>query len=136
MLLEFFPDECEEDACYCIDRILQAGYHPVLAHAERCDFVNEQSVKRLRAAGVTVQINIYSVFEEPSDTIRSRANMLLRNRLVDFTGSDAHRMDHRPPACLKGIDYLYRTCDRDYVDLILTGNAGRLLCRNHHSLPN
>ena len=136
MLLEFFPDEYEEDACYCIDRILQAGYHPVLAHAERCDFVNEQSVKRLRAAGVTVQINVYSVFEEHSDTIRSRANMLLRNRLVDFTGSDAHRMDHRPPACLKGIDYLYRTCDRDYVDLILTGNAGRLLCRNHHSVPN
>lgn len=62
--------------------------------------------------------------------------MLLRNRLVDFTGSDAHRMDHRPPACLKGIDYLYRTYDRDYVDLILTGNAGRLLCRNHHSVPN
>ena len=136
MLLEFFPDECEEDACYCIDRILQAGYHPVLAHAERCDFVNEQSVKILRAAGVTVQINVYSVFEEHSAPIRSRAHMLLRNRLVDFTGSDAHRIDHRPPSCVKGIDYLYRTCDRDYVDRILTGNAGRLLCRNHHSVPN
>ena len=66
---------------------------------------------------------MYSVSQEPSDRIRERANMLLRNRLVDFTGSDAHRMDHRRPSVADGISYLYENYDREYVDLILSGNA-------------
>ena len=43
MLLEFFPDEYEEDACYCIDRILQGPSAPK-------DF--EEFLKKLREAGI------------------------------------------------------------------------------------
>ena len=123
VLSEFSPWEAEEDAVYCLRRLQEAGYYPVMAHAERCDFVNERSARRLREMGILMQINIYSVREERSDRIRERANMLLSSRYVDFTGSDAHRMNHRSPSVSVGIKYLYENYDRDYVDLILSGNA-------------
>ena len=123
VLSEFDPWEEEEDAVFCLRKLQEAGYIPVVAHAERCSFVNESSARRLQEMNVLMQINVYSVKEETSDKIRERANMLLRNRFVDFTGSDAHRLNHRPPSVSSGIKYLYETYDRDYVDLILSGNA-------------
>ena len=123
VLAEFSTREEEEDAVYCLRRLQEAGYFPVLAHVERCSFVNECSARSLKEMNILIQINIYSVSQEPSDRIRERANMLLRNRLVDFTGSDAHRMDHRRPSVADGISYLYENYDREYVDLILSGNA-------------
>lgn len=128
VLAEFSPWEEEEDAVYCLRKLQEAGYIPVLAHAERCDFVNSRSARRLRKMNILMQINIYSVREEKSDEIRERADMLLRNRFVDFTGSDAHRMNHRSPSVSVGIKYLYEHYDRGYVDLILSGNAaGKIL---------
>ena len=53
-----------------------------------------------------------------------------------FSSAPKYREKERNEQTQDGIDYLYRTYDRDYVDRILTGNAGRLLCRNHHSVPN
>ena len=123
VLSEFSTIEDEEDAVYCLQMLQEAGYFPVLAHAERCGFVNERSALRLREMNVLFQINLYSVRQERSDTIRERANLLLRSRFVDVTGTDAHRMDHRPPVFGEGIKYLYENYDRDYIDLILSGNA-------------
>lgn len=123
VLSEFSPWEEEEDAIYCLRKFQEAGYYPVLAHAERCDFVNWYSARRLREMNILMQINIYSIREEMSPQIRERAKMLLRNRFVDFTGSDAHRMNHRPPSVRIGIKYLYENYDRDYIDRILSDNA-------------
>jgi hypothetical protein len=52
---------------------------------------------------------------------------LLDNKIVDFVGSDAHRIDHRPPAVAKGIEYLYANYDEEYVDNILYNNAMDLI---------
>ena len=123
VLSEFSPWEEEEDAIYCLRTLQEAGYYPVLAHAERCNFVNWYSIRRLREMNILMQINIYSIREEMSPQIRERAKMLLRNRFVDFTGSDAHRMNHRPPSVSTGIKYLYENYHRDYIDRILSGNA-------------
>lgn len=123
VLSEFSPWEEEEDAVYCLRMLQEEGYCPILAHAERCDFVNWYSARRLKEMNILIQINIYSIREEMSPQIRERAKMLLRNHFVDFTGSDAHRMDHRAPSVSTGSKYLYEKFDRDYVDLILSGNA-------------
>ena len=45
------------------------------------------------------------------------------HKLVDFVGSDAHRLDHRPPAVERGIRYLYEHYEEAYVDDILYNNA-------------
>ena len=61
------------------------------------------------------------------DIIKERARELLRREIVDFMGSDAHRIDHRPPAVEKGIAYLYEHYAKGYVDRILEWNARELL---------
>ena len=127
VLAEFSPWEEEEDAVYCLQKLQEAGHYPILAHAERCDFVNWYSARRLREMNILMQINIYSIREEMSPQIRERAKMLLRNRFVDFTGSDAHRMNHRPPSVSTGIKYLYENYDRGYIDRILGGNATEMI---------
>lgn len=70
------------------------GVYTYCCLAERFDFVNERSACRLREMDIIMQINVYSVKEEKSVIIRGRVNMLLRNQFVDFTESDAHRMNH------------------------------------------
>ena len=127
VLTEFSPRTKEKDAFYCIERLLEEGYIPLIAHAERYHFINLHTAKAIRELGGVIQINIYSVFKEREDEIRERANLMLRSQLVDFTGSDAHRLDHRPPSVKEGIKYLYQTYDTDYVNRILYENAQRLL---------
>ena len=62
-----------------------------------------------------------------SPQIRERAKMLLRNHFVDFTGSDAHRMDHRAPSVSTGSKYLYENYDRGYIYRILGDNATEMI---------
>lgn len=129
VLVEFFPNISVRDAVHCLTRFQEAGFMPIIAHAERYRFIDAGTAEALRAAGILIQMNVYSALDETKDTIRERADMLLRNHLVDMTGSDAHRMDHRPPVYENGINYLYRVLDRDYVDRILCGNARERLVR-------
>lgn len=122
VLAEFSTGVSEEDAVYCLTRLQEGGYRPILAHAERCAFIDEHAAEHLRERGILFQINVYSVKEESDRNIRNRANMLLRKGLADFAGSDAHRMIHRPPAYTEGIKHMYSEYDRDYIDKVLIHN--------------
>ncbi len=122
VLAEFSTRVSEENAVFCLTRLQEGGYRPILAHAERCAFIDEHAAESLRERGIFFQINVYSVKEEKDAAIRNRANMLLRKGLADFAGSDAHRMIHRPPAYTEGIKHMYREYDHDYIDKVLIHN--------------
>ena len=108
VLAEFFPNAAKKAIYYCLRRLQEAGFIPVLAHAERYH-------------------KVYSVKQENYDRIKKRARKYLEHRLVDFVGSDAHGMMHRPPSYTPGIEYLYSNYERAYVDMILQDNAATLL---------
>lgn len=127
VLAEFFPNASKKAIFYCLHRLQEAGYIPVMAHAERYHNFDLESALTLHAEGVLIQMNVYSVEEESYDRIKNRVRRLLDHKLVDFAGSDAHGMHHRPPAYTAGVNYLYRQYDREYVDKILQYNAAELL---------
>lgn len=127
VLVEFFPNAAQKAIIYCLHRLLEADYIPVLAHAERYHNLDLDSATKLHQEGVLIQTNVYSVEEEDYDRIKKRARRLLEYHLVDFAGSDAHGLTHRPPSYKAGINYMYRTYDRAYVDQILQENASTLL---------
>ena len=52
---------------------------------------------------------------------------MLREKLVDFIGTDTHRMDHRPPKIAKGMKALLKTVDTEYAMDIACRNAENLL---------
>ena len=65
--------------------------------------------------------------EEKNESTKELARMLLKNKLVTFVGSDAHRTTHRPPNIKSGVDYIYQNCDGQYADDICFRNAERYL---------
>ncbi len=78
---------------YVINRLLENGYIPVLAHPERYRYLhkNIEKYKRLKALGVLFQVNAKSLYDH-SRVEYKIALKLIELGLVDFIGSDAHRM--------------------------------------------
>jgi len=75
---------------------LQAnGYKPVLAHFER--YVYYDSVKPAEAfknKGALIQLNLNSLTGHYGPQIKKQAERLIDAQLVDFGGSDCHRIAH------------------------------------------
>lgn len=140
ILLEFDPDVEAIEILRCIKQLMELPefghkeYKPIVAHIERyhCFQKNPAQIKTLRAWNIPLQINAYSLVEEKSDATRNLARMLLKDKLVTFIGSDAHRTSHRPPKVKSGIDFIYENCAGEYADAICFRNAEKFLLETEH----
>ena len=76
--------------------IIEKGYTPVLAHPERYTyFYNDPSIyKKLCGQGCELQVNILSLGSYYGENIQKMAEWLLKNNLITFLGSDAHKIQH------------------------------------------
>lgn len=72
------------------------GYKPVLAHPERYPFyhLKLEEYQALKQAGCLFQINILSITGHYGLDVQQSALLLLKQGMVDFLGTDAHRMRH------------------------------------------
>lgn len=131
VLTEFQTGVLPADAVRMTGRLLEEGWIPVVAHVERYPALFDgHTVRELTERGCLMQINAYSLEGESNEGITGAARGLLHEGLVTFLGSDAHRMDHRPPDVRTGLDYVYAACDRAYANAVAFGNAQKLLlCR-------
>lgn len=129
VLAEFAAFIEPEEALECVKGLLDAGWRPVLAHVERYDNLLKEAgwIEKLQNAGCLFQMNVYSVYDEEDEGIKSNALSLMKEKRIAFLGSDAHRTIFRPPSVKYGLQYLYDHYDRKYVDQISFENAGRLL---------
>lgn len=73
-----------------------AGYKPVLAHPERYNFYhkNFDEYKKLKNQGCLFQINLLSTVGYYGSAVQEAAFQLLKNNMVDFSGSDVHHKKH------------------------------------------
>ena len=73
-----------------------AGYRPVLAHPERYIYMHEDFSKyeRLKEKGVLLQVNVPSFGGYYSKSIQQVAKKLSEAGMIDFLGSDAHKVSH------------------------------------------
>ncbi len=72
------------------------GYKPVLAHPERYTYMFNDFSKYedLYNTGVLFQINTNSLTGYYSKSSKKIAEMLIDNNMVDFLGSDCHKLKH------------------------------------------
>ncbi len=73
------------------------GYVPVLAHPERYLYYstsNRERYRQLHDTGLLFQINLLSLAGAYSKTEKQTAEWLLEQGMVDFIGTDLHRMGH------------------------------------------
>lgn len=73
-----------------------AGYQPVLAHPERYLFYhnNFEEYKKIKKAGCLFQLNLLSAVGYYGTNVGKTAEKLLKNGMIDFTGSDLHHENH------------------------------------------
>lgn len=130
VLVEFTTwDISSSEVFFCLNQLLQNDWIPVLAHAERyvSTFASLSFIEEIRRMGCLCQMNLISVCEEKEEDILTFARELIQNEYVDFIGSDAHNMYHRPPQYKKGLSYLRENCSEEYLDKLLYKNAKKYL---------
>jgi protein-tyrosine phosphatase len=126
VLTELYPDAKPSEALFIIDTLKKSGYKPIIAHMERNYNITGIMVGTLVQSGALIQINLNSLVETDTET-RERARQLLARQYVHFVGSDAHRIDYRPPNLTSGVNYVLTNTDAEYATKILSGNANLLL---------
>jgi tyrosine-protein phosphatase YwqE len=96
VLMEFgmlSPSQYEGQALFDLQ---VAGYVPILAHFERYPYYhgNFEKVEDLRARNIKIQVNLGSLTGHYGPGVKKMAEELIKKGLVDFLGSDCHRMEH------------------------------------------
>ena len=136
VLVEFDPLEMTEveEMDYCLKYILDAGYIPIIAHAERYkNFYKDpvEDIIRAKELGCKVQVNLYSIDQDrgtkDGGARKILANEFLKERLVDFVGTDAHRTNYKLPEVMTGSEALRIRYGDEYGAELLYKNAEKLL---------
>lgn len=73
------------------------NYKPVLAHFERYVYFLDNGVEvaeDLRNKGVKIQLNLNSLTGHYGKAIQKQAETIIDHKLVDFVGTDCHRLEH------------------------------------------
>lgn len=122
VLVDFSEAEEERVIVKGLSRFINAGYIPILAHAERYYSLRVGTVKTLRQDGILVQVNAGSLFGNFGVKAGVKAKKLLAKKLVDFISTDTHDLDDRAPQMKKA----YQLIEKKYG----SGYAG-FICRDH-----
>lgn len=130
-LIEFYPEESYQTILRAIRNVRNAGYRPIIAHAERFKAMQEHGLAEVRNLGAYVQLSTEPLSHKGLSGLFDRETKFiqkaLRNQEADFLGTDMHRVDRRPPVLRDAIDWIERNLDRDYADAVLQRNAEVIL---------
>jgi protein-tyrosine phosphatase len=99
LLIEFPPYLSSDVAESAVEKVLEVGLVPVLAHVERYRFLvgKPRRLAEFKQRGCVVQVNAASVIDHKGKGISKTVAPLFDNRLVDLIASDGHDVHSRPP---------------------------------------
>lgn len=129
VLVEFSPSDMFRTLHNGLGSILDAGYQPVLAHAERYECLRKDisNVEFLSGMGVQIQVNASAVTGKNGAAAKRYVHQLLGKGLVDYVGTDAHGSRDRTPEAAGCAALLGKRYGISCADALLRGNAERIL---------
>ena len=74
-----------------LERMMSAGYRPLIAHPERYRYMREEEYRRLKEMGCRFQLNLPSIVGYYGSHARQKAEAFLKRGWYDLSGSDCHR---------------------------------------------
>lgn len=125
-VLAEFAERAEWDTVEaCVSALLDRNRVPIIAHAERYPSLtgSMDAIRRLRELGCLIQLNVYSLESIQPEGPREWARRLVREKQVDFLGTDMHGYWVRMPSITQGMLWLTENCDPAYLDAITRKNA-------------
>ena len=124
VLLEF-PEAAEKK--YILERchaVMNKGYAPIMAHAERCGAIRKDTelLRRLVDMGVYLQMSAGSIIGEEGFFWKQFCKKAMQQDLLHFVGSDAHGLKERKVNIGKCAAYIEKIMGADYRDQIMRVN--------------
>ena len=106
------------------------GVTPILAHPERYQELMAKTDKLLawRKEGLLLQCNVGSFAGFFGEHAEQAAKLLLKNKLVDFLGSDAHRDEGRDTDMRAGARVVAELAGEAELERIAEVNPQRVIC--------
>ena len=89
-----------------LQRIQKKGYHPLLAHPERYEYMQMMDYKTLKKNQISFQLNIPSLVGMYGKHIEKKAKILLKAGMYDLGGNDVHSLIFYVTTCKQKIDNL------------------------------
>lgn len=130
VLVEFSPMDESRYIRNSLAELQNMGYDPIIAHVERYMSLLKapfEKIQELRDMGILIQVNANSVMGGFGKPTKAIVEKLLKNRLVDFIGTDAHSSGTRSPAIRECAEYLSSKYPADYVEELLYVNAEKYI---------
>ncbi len=128
VLVEFDVDVTEKEMDAALYRLLNRGYTPIIAHAERYVRVRVGKLAVFSKMGVLIQANPEMLFSV-SYFARRRLHHMLKRRLVDFISSDGHDCYRRAPVMNEAYQIICEKYSKAYAKAICCENALRLFSK-------
>lgn len=96
VLVEFSFVSAPLDLKEKLFKVQMAGYQPIIAHPERYSYFgkSKETYEELREAGYYFQVNLLSLAGYYGKLTQDIGNMLVKNKYVDFLGTDLHHVRH------------------------------------------
>lgn len=122
VLVDFLATPDARGIVMGVERLLNLGYIPVVAHVERypCLYGKLDSVRRISDAGAVIQVNAGSIFDGLFSKVKKQCLKLLSEGVVDVVASDAHNLSSRPPALAAAAKYVASRFGYDYAETVFS----------------
>lgn len=128
VLVDFAENEDRNTILNGVNALLNMGYKPLLAHAERyLKLKTVYDIQKLKEDGVLIQLDTQSVLGDFGWTAKKRSKLLLSQRLADIISSDAHNMHTRVPGISECYKYIYNKYGDRYSKALCLNNALKVL---------
>jgi len=129
VLLEFQQGSFRSRIMEGVLEVLNFGYVPIIAHAERYDAFRQHPklADEVTQLGALIQLNADSVLGKCGLGIKRYCHKLLKARLVHFVATDAHDLKDRKPELKRCYEKLRKRYGQEYADVLLIRNGRTVL---------
>ena len=129
LLVDFLYQEPADRIMRAMLQILNTGFNPVLAHAERYENFhrNMQELVQLHSWGVVIQIDSQSLLGGLGFGAKRRSRQILKMQLADLIASDAHNLTARPPQLRRCYEFVAEHWGASYAEALFSINPLHIL---------
>ncbi len=129
VLMEFSPTVQFDYISTSVRDIVNYGYWPIIAHAERyaCMRKNLENADTLIDEGGFIQINADSILGKCGYGYKSYCKKLLKNGLVHFVGTDCHDIKKRGIRLNEAASYVANKFGTEYAEELFCDNPRHIV---------
>lgn len=112
-----------------MEHFLNAGYRPILAHAERYRALwgKLPLIRAMRENGVLLQVDAQSLLGQFGFRVQRQSKTLLREGMVELICSDSHDVLKRPPELSRCFQIVQKKYGESYAKALLCDNGKTLI---------